>query len=105
MHSTRVAVLQVIVKWLRKQRPDHREEYKDGTSALGVATQFGHFGVAKWLKEQGLDAGEKDLRYSRGLLYYSDSGILPSNHSNDSNDSYSISRPTTTRTLVSESIR
>ncbi len=97
-----MAVLQVMVKWLSEQRADNREENKDGTSPLGVAAQFGHLEVAKWLKEQGVDVGEKDLPYSRGLLYCSDSRILPGNNFNDS---YSMSRPTTTRTLASESIR
>lgn len=58
--------------------------------------------MAKWRKEQGVDVGEKDLPYSRGLLYCSDSGILPGNNFNDS---YSMSRPTTSHTLASESSR
>lgn len=82
-----------MVKWLSEQRVDNREENKDGTSSLGVAAQFGHLEVAKWLKEQGVDVG---------LLYCSDSGILIGNNFNNS---YSMSRPTTTRTLASESIR
>ncbi|KAA6409005.1 MAG: hypothetical protein FRX48_07349 [Lasallia pustulata] len=45
-----------MVKWLNEQRADNREENKDGTSSLGVAAQFGHLEVAKWLKEQGVDA-------------------------------------------------
>lgn len=66
-----------MVKWLSEQRVDNREENKAGTSPLGVATQFGHLEVAEWLKEQG----EKDLPYSRGLLYCNDSYNLLSNNS------------------------
>ncbi len=91
-----------MVKWLSEQRADNREGNKDGTRSLGVASQFGHLEVAKWLKEQGVDVGEKDSPYSRGLLYCSDSGILPGNNFIDS---YFLSRPTTTSTIASESIR
>lgn len=55
-----MAVLQVTVKWLNKQRAYNREENKDGTSPLGIAAKYGYLEVAKWLEEQGVDSGEKD---------------------------------------------
>lgn len=49
-----------MVKWLSEQRADNQEENKDGTSPLGIAAQYEHVEVAKWLKEQAVGVGEKD---------------------------------------------